>query len=227
MDFSPSSSAFVGFESYLGVWRLTRGRILGDGCNAEWAFWSRGRGNGYEKSGLCGYAGSLLIENLHIVGVLSSSGATMVISFCLQNYVNSLCDDLESEEEKTSKFSTSGSTSYSLGTGEDSSYDSDYDGSEEQTHGHDDVSRTVSDTLGQEFSEYVSTSVQSTVPATANTDDSAYQSRVEFALKLGYTEKLVQAALQKLGPNPEQNELLAVSCDTIRFDHLSYEMAIY
>lgn len=33
--------------------------------------------------------------------------------------------------------------------------------------------------------------------------------RVEFALKLGYTEKLVQAALQKLGPAPAQNELLA------------------
>lgn len=33
--------------------------------------------------------------------------------------------------------------------------------------------------------------------------------RVEFALKLGYTEKHVQAALQKLGPSPTQNELLA------------------
>lgn len=32
---------------------------------------------------------------------------------------------------------------------------------------------------------------------------------MEFALKLGYTEKLVQAALQKLGPDPGQNELLA------------------
>lgn len=36
-----------------------------------------------------------------------------------------------------------------------------------------------------------------------------YTARVEFALKLGYTEKLVQAALQKLGPDPGQNELLA------------------
>lgn len=32
---------------------------------------------------------------------------------------------------------------------------------------------------------------------------------MEFALKLGYTERLVQAALQKLGPDPGQNELLA------------------
>lgn len=32
---------------------------------------------------------------------------------------------------------------------------------------------------------------------------------MEFALKLGYTEKLVQAALLKLGPDPGQNELLA------------------
>lgn len=36
-----------------------------------------------------------------------------------------------------------------------------------------------------------------------------YTARVEFALKLGYTERLVQTALQKLGPDPEQNELLA------------------
>ncbi|RLU20210.1 hypothetical protein DMN91_006817 [Ooceraea biroi] len=43
-------------------------------------------------------------------------------------------------------------------------------------------------------------------------DDSrwkGYTARVEFALKLGYTERLVQAALQKLGPDPGQNELLA------------------
>ena len=38
---------------------------------------------------------------------------------------------------------------------------------------------------------------------------SGYTARVEFALKLGYTEKLVQVALQKLGPDPGQNELLA------------------
>jgi ribonuclease ZC3H12 len=37
---------------------------------------------------------------------------------------------------------------------------------------------------------------------------SGYTARVEFGLKLGYTESLVQAALQKLGPNPGQNELL-------------------
>lgn len=106
-------------------------------------------------------------------------------------------------------------------TGEDSSYDSDYEGSEEHIHSHDDVSRTVSDTLGQEFSEYVSTSQlqkqsqpELQTPQQGNQQplpDFAYQSRLEFALKLGYTEKLVQAALQKLGPNPEQNELLAVS----------------
>lgn len=36
-----------------------------------------------------------------------------------------------------------------------------------------------------------------------------YTQRVEFALKLGYTERLVQAALARLGPQPAQNELLA------------------
>ena len=39
--------------------------------------------------------------------------------------------------------------------------------------------------------------------------DPSYSSRVEFALKLGYTELQVQKALSKLGQNPAQNELLA------------------
>jgi hypothetical protein len=41
--------------------------------------------------------------------------------------------------------------------------------------------------------------------------DPGYSARVDFALKLGYTEDLVQTALNKLGPNPSHNELLAVS----------------
>uniref|UniRef100_A0A182TB89 RNase NYN domain-containing protein n=1 Tax=Anopheles maculatus TaxID=74869 RepID=A0A182TB89_9DIPT len=101
---------------------------------------------------------------------------------------------------------------------EDSSYDSDCDGDDLS---HEQVSRTTSDTLGQEFAEYIN--VPTTGPSighhqqhgkdvspTALPEHSpGYQQRVEFALKLGYTEKLVQAALQRLGPNPAQNELLA------------------
>ncbi|ETN59708.1 putative ribonuclease ZC3H12C [Anopheles darlingi] len=114
---------------------------------------------------------------------------------------------------------------------EDSSYDSDCDGDDLS---HEQVSRTTSDTLGQEFAEYVNAAggVNSQqqqqqhhlhhhhqqlgkgdvapVPTTALPEHSpGYQQRVEFALKLGYTERLVQAALQRLGPNPAQNELLA------------------
>uniref|UniRef100_A0A182K1H4 C3H1-type domain-containing protein n=1 Tax=Anopheles christyi TaxID=43041 RepID=A0A182K1H4_9DIPT len=103
---------------------------------------------------------------------------------------------------------------------EDSSYDSDCDGEDVS---HEQVSRTTSDTLGQEFAEYISVGaghqqhhgkdVSPTAAApigTAGPEHSpGYQQRVEFALKLGYTEKLVQAALQRLGPNPAQNELLA------------------
>lgn len=85
----------------------------------------------------------------------------------------------------------------SLG-GEDSSYDSDFE--VEESKSHQDVSRTVSDTLAAEYSEYVSAQGVNT---------SNYTAKVEFGLKLGYTEKLVQAALCKLGPNPSQNELLA------------------
>lgn len=87
--------------------------------------------------------------------------------------------------------------------GEDSSYDSECDADSS----HEQVSRTTSDTLGQEFAEYVS---QPTQIITKNLEPSpSYIQRVEFALKLGYTEKLVQAALQRLGTDPAQNELLA------------------
>ncbi|GIY92919.1 putative ribonuclease ZC3H12B [Caerostris extrusa] len=99
---------------------------------------------------------------------------------------------------------------------EDSSYDSDCEvaestgtpqgelpGMASDPH-HDDVSRTVSDTLGAEFAEYVTHD-----PVEAVMADPNYTGRVEFALKLGYTEKQVQTALQKLGPQPSQNELLA------------------
>uniref|UniRef100_A0A182J7N9 Uncharacterized protein n=1 Tax=Anopheles atroparvus TaxID=41427 RepID=A0A182J7N9_ANOAO len=111
---------------------------------------------------------------------------------------------------------------------EDSSYDSDCEGEDVS---HEQVSRTTSDTLGQEFAEYVSvaaahaaggggatvghhghgTDVSPTTvtPASLPEHLPGYQQRVEFALKLGYTERLVQAALQRLGPNPAQNELLA------------------
>jgi len=63
--------------------------------------------------------------------------------------------------------------------GEDSSYDSDYE-AEDRERGHEDVSRTTSDTLAAEFAEYV------TVP-----QSSQYAAKLEFALKLGYTEKQV------------------------------------
>lgn len=40
-------------------------------------------------------------------------------------------------------------------------------------------------------------------------DRSEYTSRVEFGLKLGYTESQVQTALIRIGPRSDQNELLA------------------
>ncbi|KAI4483046.1 hypothetical protein M0804_008101 [Polistes exclamans] len=100
------------------------------------------------------------------------------------------------------------------GDAEDSSYDSDYEAEDStgvhpplesrlSSSTHSDVSRTTSDTLAAEFAEYV------TVQGQTPTQSPGYTARVEFALKLGYTERLVQAALQKLGPDPGQNELLA------------------
>ncbi|XP_050424609.1 probable ribonuclease ZC3H12C isoform X2 [Adelges cooleyi] len=81
---------------------------------------------------------------------------------------------------------------------DDSSYDSDFGGDEDTAStnfSHHDISRTTSDTLGAEYADYISAP--------------AYKSRVDFALKLGYTERLVQAALNKLGAEPTQDQLLA------------------
>ncbi|XP_060849724.1 endoribonuclease ZC3H12A-like isoform X1 [Rhopalosiphum padi] len=84
---------------------------------------------------------------------------------------------------------------------DDSSYDSDFGGDDDASGSqhfsghHDDISRTTSDTLGAEYADYVSAA--------------AYKSRVDFALKLGYTERLVQTAINKLGPEPTQDQLLA------------------
>ncbi|XP_039296086.1 endoribonuclease ZC3H12A isoform X2 [Nilaparvata lugens] len=89
--------------------------------------------------------------------------------------------------------------------GEDSSYDSDAD-LDSGGGRHDDVSRTTSDTLAAEYADYVSSAA---LPQAQPHPAANYTAKVEFALKLGYTERQVQAALQKLGPNPGQNELLA------------------
>ena len=81
---------------------------------------------------------------------------------------------------------------------DDSSYDSDgSDSFSQKPQKHDDVSRTSSDTLSAEYSEYV----------THNNDE--HLSKIEFGLKLGYSEDVIHTALEKLHPNPGQNELLA------------------
>lgn len=93
----------------------------------------------------------------------------------------------------------------SITEAEDSSYDSECD----TDASHEQVSRTTSDTLGQEFSEYVGQPQGQLVRPGKVERPSSYTQRVEFALKLGYTERLVQIALVRLGPDPTQNELLA------------------
>nr|XP_013189785.1 unnamed protein product [Amyelois transitella] len=79
--------------------------------------------------------------------------------------------------------------------GEDSSYDSEC----EDESAHRAASRTPSDTLAAEFAEYVTLAP---VPQ-------PNQAKIEFAVKLGYSERLARIALQRLGPDPPRNELLA------------------
>lgn len=108
---------------------------------------------------------------------------------------------------------------------EDSSYDSDYENSDpllspaaNHDAQHEEVGRTVSDTLAAEFAEYVEVGEKEPDPGIVKLENLAYDnpvsyqnyaSQIEFALKLGYTEKQAQLALHKLGPKTEQNELLA------------------
>ncbi|XP_045522941.1 probable ribonuclease ZC3H12D isoform X1 [Pieris brassicae] len=80
--------------------------------------------------------------------------------------------------------------------GEDSSYDSEC----EEDVGHRTASRTPSDTLAAEFAEYVT--LAPVLPP-------HNQAKIDFALKLGYSEHLARTALMRLGPDPPRNELLA------------------
>ncbi|XP_076317104.1 putative ribonuclease ZC3H12C isoform X2 [Tachypleus tridentatus] len=153
-------------------------------------------------------------DNMVVVSGLESSvqKAIQVLDYNVQEIVRRKSKNKHSEELKDTgknpELSCSGmSTKTRVLESEDSSYDSDYENGENASprDGHDDVSRTVSDTLKAEYAEYVTTpeELQSLI-AHPN-----YASRVEFALKLGYTELQVQTALQKLGPQAGQNELLA------------------
>lgn len=130
-------------------------------------------------------------DNFVFYDVISTASAERISSDFvsrLQKYVDDICSE----------------GYISAVAGDDSSYDSDYeaDVAPAGSQVHRDVSRTTSDTLAAEYADYVQAEQ---IPET----QPGYTARVEFALKLGYTEKLVQAALQKLGPSPAQNELLA------------------
>ena len=91
---------------------------------------------------------------------------------------------------------------------------------------HDDVSRTPSETLAAEFSEHVTLRSFSREPSPSSgllvsksanrksasdldqmISEPGYATKVEFALKLGYTEQLLQRALVKLGRNAAENQV--------------------
>ncbi|XP_028031653.1 endoribonuclease ZC3H12A isoform X1 [Bombyx mandarina] len=88
----------------------------------------------------------------------------------------------------------------SLGWAGERAEDSSYDSECEEDSAHRAASRTPSDTLAAEFAEYVT--VTPSVPQ-------PNQAKIEFAVKLGYSERLARIALQRLGQDPPRNELLA------------------
>jgi len=101
---------------------------------------------------------------------------------------------------------------------EDSSYGSDHENNRVWTN-HDDVSRTASETLGVEFTEYV-TATQTTTHSTSKIEcdhyecleallaDKSYRNKVEYALRLGYTEQQLQQAVLKLGRKAGEDQIL-------------------
>lgn len=94
-----------------------------------------------------------------------------------------------------------------------------------EEHQHEEVDRTSSETLSQEYSEYVTRQMITKNTNTANSSgrkvvnidedlrdskiESLYRSKLEFALKLGYTEQLFRMVITKLGYDCEQNDLLS------------------
>lgn len=78
-------------------------------------------------------------------------------------------------------------------------------------------SAPVTQSLARSLSTSAGTTVTQAGPAAAangtgqswvGSDSSIYQQQVEFGIKLGYSESLVQLALEKLGGKPAKNELL-------------------
>ncbi|KAM3965773.1 zinc finger CCCH-type containing protein regnase 1 isoform 1-T1 [Aphomia sociella] len=98
--------------------------------------------------------------------------------------------------DNTQKYVESSLGGWAGERGEDSSYDSEC----EEEGAHRAASRTPSDTLAAEFAEYVTLATPSPQPN---------QAKIEFAVKLGYSERQAKTALQRLGPDPPRNELLA------------------
>lgn len=102
---------------------------------------------------------------------------------------------------------------HSFSPGTESNHDSCYDSDSSRpasrrsscprSEAHEDVSRTCSDTLADEhLPDDLS---KADAPSISLTH---YTSKVEFALKLGYTEDQLQLALMKLGSSAAENELL-------------------
>ena len=92
---------------------------------------------------------------------------------------------------------------------------------------HEEINRTNSETLDQEFREYVTYRLMLPNSECSNNDNSdddnepkfdptlldssslaSYQNNLNYALKLGYTEKHLQKTILKLGLDVEKNELL-------------------
>ena len=121
---------------------------------------------------------------------------------------DSYTDDQKKKNHNSSSNSTNLDNRRKLES-EDSSYDSDHETSIVTgcylSKSHGDVSRTHSETLESELA----TSVPEDSDLLASvTSDPSYNGKVEYALKIGYSEPLLQRALLRLGHTAGQNQIL-------------------
>lgn len=146
------------------------------------------------------------------------------------NYVNSGTKYSSVEDDGSNRHAT---LMHTLSPGGESSHDSCYDSDcspspsransmqhLDTSEYHSDVSRTTSDTLAAELvdkdelkrsaSDHVVGFRSSVQPSSSSelSSNNEYSVKVEFALKLGYTEEQIKSVLVKLGTSLDQNALL-------------------
>lgn len=150
------------------------------------------------------FACSLIEKDLRQREVISANWLP-VMAFGAEDGGSPYKGQVEKKELAHTKDDCLGDNVLEVTDSRDSCYDSGDDTESMSTH--ENVSRTVSDTLGAELADETNSACLEQ-RLSESLGDMEYASRVEKVVKLGYTEALLQQALEKLGCDASDNDVL-------------------